>query len=183
MDCGQHTAQSKQPVSGKILPTRHLYTNLLQDLIDRKCSTPWEREGFSKTDSTQYCNSRDTQNQEGAQLLAAPPMCKIQQKWKQQELFKPHRQEQGMKLKTRETGASRRMKQEETQKQSKLFCSKSSALYFAFMNIVLQFHKQVTALQNSKLRMHLKQDLVLTQRVSPCKVEIVLTISGPKLPH
>ena len=40
---------------------------------------PWEREGFSKTDSTQYCNSRDTQNQEGAQLLAAPPMHKIQQ--------------------------------------------------------------------------------------------------------
>ena len=39
----------------------------------------WEREGFSKTDSTQYCNSRDTQNQEGAQLLAAPPMHKIQQ--------------------------------------------------------------------------------------------------------
>ena len=38
-----------------------------------------EREGFSKTDSTQYCNSTDTQNPEGAQLLAAPPMHKIQQ--------------------------------------------------------------------------------------------------------
>ena len=38
------------------------------------------------------------------------------------------------------------MKQEETQKQSKLFYSKSSTLYFAFMNIVLEFHKQVTAL-------------------------------------
>ena len=54
------------------------------------------------------------------------------------------------------------MKQEEKQKQSKLFCSKNSTLYFAFMNIVLKFHKEVTALQNSKLRMHLKQDLVLT---------------------
>ena len=60
----------------------------------------WESEGFSKADSTKYCNSRDTQNQEGAQLLAAPPMHKIQQKWKQQELFKPCRQEQGMDLKT-----------------------------------------------------------------------------------
>ena len=42
---------------------------------------PREREGFSKTDSTQYCrsNSRDTQNQEGVDLLAAPPMHKIQQ--------------------------------------------------------------------------------------------------------
>ena len=79
MECGQHTTQSKQRASGKKLATEHLYTTLLQDHIDHKCSTPWEREGFSKTDSTQYCNSRDTQNREGAQLLAAPPMRKIQQ--------------------------------------------------------------------------------------------------------
>ena len=39
---------------------------------------PWEREGFSETDSTQYCNSRNTQNREEAQLLAAPPMHQIQ---------------------------------------------------------------------------------------------------------
>ena len=40
MDWGQHTTQSKQPVSGKILATEHLYTTLLQDHIDHKCSTP-----------------------------------------------------------------------------------------------------------------------------------------------
>ena len=56
----------------------HLYTTLLQDHIDLQCSTPWEREGFSKTDSTQYCNSKKHQNQEEAQLLAAPPMHQIQ---------------------------------------------------------------------------------------------------------
>ena len=32
-----------------------------------------------KLTAPQYCNSRDTQNREGAQLLAAPPMHKIQQ--------------------------------------------------------------------------------------------------------
>ena len=62
----------------KILSTDHLYTTLLQDHIDRQCSTPREREGFSKTDSTQYCNSRNTQNRQEAKLLAAPPMHHIQ---------------------------------------------------------------------------------------------------------
>ena len=78
MECGQHTAQSKQPASEKILNTEHLYTTLLQDHIDCQCSTPQEREGFSETDSTQYCNSRNTQNREEAQLLAAQPMHQIQ---------------------------------------------------------------------------------------------------------
>ena len=44
--------------------------NLLQDICTPLCfrttlitnaAHPWEREGFSKTDSSQYCNSRDTQ--------------------------------------------------------------------------------------------------------------------------
>ena len=56
----------------------HLYTTLLQDHIDLQCSTPQEREGFSETDSTQYCNSKKYQNREEAQLLAAPPMHQIQ---------------------------------------------------------------------------------------------------------
>ena len=54
------------------------------------------------------------------------------------------------------------MKQEETQRERKLYYSKSITMYFAFMNIVLEIHKLITALQNSKLRMHLKQELVLT---------------------
>ena len=55
--------------------------------------------------------------------------------------------------------------------------------YFAFMNIVLEIQTKSQLSQNSKLRMHLKQELVLTQRVSPCKVETACAISGPKLPH
>ena len=47
-------------------------------LIANAAPPPREREGFSETDSTQYCNSRNTQNQEEAQLLAAPPMHQIQ---------------------------------------------------------------------------------------------------------
>ena len=41
--------------------------------------------------------------------------------------------------------------------------NKSIALYFAFMNIVLEIHKHLQLSENSKLRMHLKQELVLTQ--------------------
>ena len=79
IECGQHNTQSKQSVSEKIPTTEHLYITLLHDNTDHQCSTPWEREGFSKTDSTDYCNSRDTQNPERAQLLAVPSMHKIQQ--------------------------------------------------------------------------------------------------------
>ena len=40
--------------------------------------------------------------------------------------------------------------------------SKSVTLYFTFMNIVLEIQNQSQLSQNSKLRMHLKQELVLT---------------------
>ena len=40
---------------------------------------------------------------DGAQLLALPTNAQNSTKWKHQRLFKPLRQEQGMKLKTRET--------------------------------------------------------------------------------
>ena len=56
----------------------HPYITLLQDNVDPQCSTPWEREGFSETDSTQYWNPKKHQNQEEAQLLATPPMHQIQ---------------------------------------------------------------------------------------------------------
>ena len=161
MECSQYTAQSKQSVSEKILTTEHLYTTFLQDNIDHQCSTPWEREGFSKTDSTQYCNSRNTQNREEAQLVAAPPMHKIQQNGSIRDYSNTQTRTRN-ETEDKKNRTSRRMKQEETQKWSKLFYSKSSTLYFAFINIVLEFHKLITALPNSKLRMHLKQDLVLT---------------------
>ena len=51
------------------------------------------------------------------------------------------------------------MKQEETQKQSKLFYSKGSTLYFAFMNIVLEFHELITALSKFQIENALKAGL------------------------
>ena len=66
------------------------------------------------------------------------------------------------KMEDKKSRASRRMKQEETQKWRKLFYNKCITLYFALTNIVLEIYKQITALPNSKLRMHLKQELVLT---------------------
>ena len=66
---------SNLPLKGYLA---HLYTTLLQDHIDFQSSNPQEREGFSETDSTQDCNSRNTQNQEEAQFLATSPMHQIQ---------------------------------------------------------------------------------------------------------
>ena len=94
----------------------HLYTTLLQDHIDLQCSTPQEREGFSETDSTQYCNSKKQQNQEEAQLLAAPPMHQIQPNGSIKDYLRHTDMNIEHKLKTSKREASRRMKQKETQK-------------------------------------------------------------------
>ena len=69
----------------------HPYITLLQDNIDPQCSTPREREGFSETDSTQYCNSKKHLNQKEAQLLATPPMYQIQQIGSIKRLFKEYK--------------------------------------------------------------------------------------------
>ena len=94
----------------------HLYTTLLQDHIDLQCSTPGEREGFSETNSTQYCNSKKHQNREEAQLLAAPPMHQIQPNRSIKDYLRHTDVNIEHKLKTSKREASRRMKQEETQK-------------------------------------------------------------------
>ena len=117
MENGQHTAQSQQPASEKILNTS--VHHLLQDNIDLQCSTPWEREGFSKTDSTQYCNSKKHLNQEEAQLLATPPMHQIQPNGSIKDYLRNTNVNIKHKLKTSKQEASRRIKQEEAQKQKK----------------------------------------------------------------
>ena len=104
---------SNLPLKGYLA---HLYTTLLQDHIDLQCSTPQEREGFSETDSTQYCISRNTQNREEAQLLAAPPMHQIQPNGSIKDHGRYPDMNQECKLKTRKSRPPRRMKQEETQK-------------------------------------------------------------------
>ena len=165
----------------------HWHTTLLQDHIDLQCSTPWEREGFSETDSTQYCNSKKHQNWEEAQLLAAPPMHQIQPNGS----IKDYLRHADMNIEHKLNTNWRQVKEKHPEgwskkkhrSERKLHYSKSVTLYFAFVNIVLEIHKQSQLSQNSKLRMHLKQELVLTQRVSQCKVETAFTISGPKLPH
>ena len=81
---------------------------------------PQEREGFSKTDSTQYCNSKKHQNQEEAQLLATPPMHQIQPNGSIKDYLRNTNVNIKHKLKTSKREASRRMKQEETQKQKKI---------------------------------------------------------------
>ena len=82
---------------------------------------PQEREGFSETDSTQYWNSKTHQNQEEAQLLTTPPMHQIQMIGSIKRLFKKYRCVNiKHKLKTSKQEASRRMKEEETQKQEKV---------------------------------------------------------------
>ena len=159
---------------------------MLQDNIDLQCSTPREREGFSETDSTQYCNSKKHRNQEEAQLLTTPPMHQIELIGSIKRLFKKDRHEHKAQSEDKQT---RSIQKDEGRRNTKAREShttvkkKSVILYFAFMNIVLEIQTKSQLSQNSKLKMHLKQELVLTQRVSPCKVETVFTISGPKPPH
>ena len=157
---------------------------MLQDDIDPQCSTPQEREGFSETDSTQYCNSKKHRNQEEAQLLTTPPMHQIRPIGSIKRLFKKDRYEHKAQAEDKQT---RRIQKDEGRRNTKAREShttvKSIILYYACINILCEIQTKSQLSQNSKLRMHLKQELVLTQRVSPCKAEIVFTISGPKLPH
>ena len=108
------------PLRANNLPLKgylaHLYTTLLQDHIDLQCSIPQEREGFSETDSTQYCNSRNTKNQEEAQLLAAPPMHQIQTNGSIKDYLRQPDVNKQKTSKSKQASKSRRMKQEETQK-------------------------------------------------------------------
>ena len=94
---------------------------LLQDHIDHKCSTPQERKGFSKTDSTQYCNSRNTQDWEGSSVSGSPTNVQIQQEMKSLKTLWTTQTGTRDETESERTRTSRRMKQEETQKQSKLF--------------------------------------------------------------
>ena len=59
-------------------------------------------------------------------------------------------------MEDKKSEASRRMKQEETQRERKLYYSKSITLYLAFMNIVLGIHKLITALPKFKIENALK---------------------------
>ena len=113
---------STPPRASNLPPRRfqtHLYITLLQDNIDLQCRTPSEREGFSKTDSTQYCNSKKHLNQEETQLLATPPMHQIQPNKSIKDYLRNTDVNIKHKLKTSKREASKRRKQEETQKQKK----------------------------------------------------------------
>ena len=81
---------------------------------------PRKREGFSKTDSTQYCNSKKHRNQEEAQFLTTPQMHQIHQTEALKDYLRNTTVNMKNKLKTSKQEASRRMKEEETQKQEKV---------------------------------------------------------------
>ena len=71
------------------------------------------------------------------------------------------------KLKTSKKKHPEEQSMKKHRSKRKLYYSESVTLYFAFVNIVLEIHKQSRLSQNSKLRMHLKQELVLTLQVFP----------------
>ena len=124
----------------------HLYTTLLQDHIDLQSSTSWEREGFSKTDSTQYCNSKKHQNWEEAQLLTALPMHQIQPNESIKDYLRHTDVNMEHKLKTSKEKHPEGWSKKKHRSERKLHYSKSVTLYFAFVNIVLEIHKLTTAL-------------------------------------
>ena len=125
-----------------------MYITLLQDNIDLQCSTPQEREGFSETDSTQYCNSRRHWNQEEAQLLNTPPMHQIQLIGSIKRLFKKYRCEHKPQAEDKQT---RSIQKDEARRNTKAREShttvKSVRLYFAFMNLYLKFKPNHSSLK------------------------------------
>ena len=157
MECGQHTTQSQQPVSEKILNDICASLCFRTRLILNAAPPPREREGFSETDSIQYCNSKKHQNQEEAQLLTTPPMHQIQPHRSIKRLFKKSRCEHKAQAEDKQT---RKIKKDEarrnTEAKRKPHYSKSVTLYFTFMNIVLEIQTKSQLSQNSKLKMHLK---------------------------
>ena len=110
----QHTTQSQQPVSEE--DTEHICASLcFRTTLILNAASPWEREGFSETDSTQYCNSKKHLNQEEAQLLATPPMYQNSTNRKHQKT-NPRNTDHETQAEDKKREASRRMEQEETQK-------------------------------------------------------------------
>ena len=72
-------------------------------------------------------------------------------------LFKKYRHEHKAQAEDKQT---RSIQKDEARRNTEVkenqYCSKSVALYFAFMNIVLEIQTKSQLSQNSKLRMHLK---------------------------
>ena len=100
---------------------------------------PREREGFSETDSTQYCNSKKHLNQEEAQLLAYPPMHQIHQT----EALKDYLRNTTVNMKKQTEDKQKRSIQKDgtrrnTEAKENHTTVKVITLYFTFMNIVLE---------------------------------------------
>ena len=160
MERSQHTAQSKQPASEKILSTRTLVHHFASGPHWSPMQhPPWEREGFSKTDSTQYCNSRNTQNQEEAQLPAAWSMHQILPNGSIKGYLRHTNVNKEHKLKTSKVKHPEGWRKKKHRSERKLYYSKSSTLYFAFMNIVLEFYKLITALPKFQIESALRAGL------------------------
>ena len=112
MECGQHTAQSQQPVSKE--DTEHICTSLCFRTTLILNATPLGKGRDSVKLTVLSTAIPKNLNQEEAQLLATPPMHQIQQigsikDYSRNTIIKH-------KLKTSKREASRRMEQEETQK-------------------------------------------------------------------
>ena len=137
--------------ASNLLLKRYSAQNICTSLCFRTTLTtnaapPREREGFSETDSTQYCNSRNTQNREEAQLLAAPPMHQIQPNGSIKDYLRHTDVNKEHKQKTSKVKHPEGWSKKKHRSERKLYYSKSISLYFAFMNIVLEIHKLITSL-------------------------------------
>ena len=94
----------------------HLYTTLLQDHIKPQCSSPRKGRDSVKLTALSTAIPRNTQNQEEAQLLAAPPMHQMQPNGSIKDHGRYTDVNKGMQTEDKKSRTSRRMKQEETQK-------------------------------------------------------------------
>ena len=137
--------------ASNLLLKRYLAQNICTPLCFRttlitNAAPPQEREGFSKTDSTQYCNSRNTQNWEEAQLLAAPPMHQIQPNGSIRDYLRHPDTNKEHEMKTRKVKHPQGWSKKKHRKEETYLTVKRITLYFTFMKIVPEIHKLITAL-------------------------------------
>ena len=163
MECGQHTTQSKQPASEKIPSTEHLYTTLLQDHIDHQCSTPPPGKGGIQWNwQHSVLKFQNTKNWEEAQLLAALPMHQIQPNGRIKDYLRYPDINKEHKLKTRKAKYPEGWSKKKHREKENCTTVKASHCTSYLWTLYLKFTNESQLSQNSKLRMHLKQELVLT---------------------
>ena len=88
MECGQHTAQSKQPVSGNRLATNICTSPCFRNTLITIAAPPGKGRDSVKLTALSTIIPETPRTEKGAQFLEPPTNVQNSTKWKHQKLFK-----------------------------------------------------------------------------------------------